>query len=666
MGMRRTFFAALVMVVVLAGCGGDDDGGGGFGGSGNVAGSSGSSGAGGSAGGGAGGGTSGAGGLAGGGGSAGSAGSAGEAGAAGNAGGGTAGAGGMAGSSGAGGSGNVGGDATIVPGASNRFLLIGTVVTPDTSYDGQVLVESDTITCAGPGAACEGQSGASGATVITTNGIIAPGLIDTHNHILFDIFDDDDWVPNIPATCNGVTDCASGYCSGGKCDCVDGACRYKNHNQWPNEAEYALMLDYKQCLEDASQGKPIWCPQTYDGGGDLKCELNKWGELKGMIAGTTSIVGLPGTSRACFASLSRSIDVPQNDLGADKIQTSALFPPSATAANNVCKNFTSGATDAYLIHVGEGVDAVALNEFSTLYTITTPDGCLYAPQTTITHGVAFGAAQFQTMASYGMKLTWSPASNVALYGKTTDIPAAMAAGITIALGPDWSMGGSQNMLDELRFADAWDNARWGDKISTKQLVLMATKNGAAALALGNTLGSIAPNLKADLFVIGGDVSLPYDAIVAARPKDVRLVMVGGVPLFGDDQLGAAAPANPGCESIELCGRQKFLCVAEASTANKLNQTYAQIKAALDTALLDLDTLPELPATSCSPACSATQSCFERTSVPQVAASLCNPACAAGQACFQTTASNVSCLSVNACAPKKTKIFSPLTPVVKCN
>jgi hypothetical protein len=648
------FPLALVGFAVLPSCGGDDSSGGasGSGGGGNFGnvGNTGSSGGTGGSDGGTGGVAGGSGGVAGGG-SGGVAGSP---------------SGGGTGGGGIGGTGNVGGDATIVPGASDRFLLIGTVVSPDTEYDGQVLVEGDTITCAAPGTQCASQSGATGATVITTNGIIAPGLIDTHNHILFDIFDNDDWVPNLPPTCTGPADCTTGYCSGGKCDCVDSVCRYKNHTQWTLESEYGEMLDYKQCLEDASQGKPVWCPQAYDGTGNLKCEMDKWGELKGMVAGTTSIVGLPGTSSGCFSSLSRSIDVSQNDLGTDAVQTSAIFPPSATSANGACANFTDGSTDAYLIHVGEGVDTVALNEFSTLNTVTTPDGCLYAPQTTITHGTAFGATQFQTMASAGMKLTWSPASNVALYGVTTDIPAAMTAGVAIALGPDWSMGGSQNMLDELRFADSWDNSKWGNAITTKEIVQMATKNGAAVLGLANTIGSIAPNLKADLFVVGGDVSIPYDAIVAARPKDVRLVMVGGVPLFGDDQLQAAGPAAPGCETLDICGRQKFLCVAETSTATKLNQTFAQIKTALDNAMIDLDNTPELPASSCAPACNASQACYERTVVAKLADSACTPVCGAGQGCFQVNSTTVGCLSLNACATKKTQTFAPLPPVVACN
>jgi cytosine/adenosine deaminase-related metal-dependent hydrolase len=94
------------------------------------------------------------------------------------------------------------------------------------------------------------------------------------------------------------------------------------------------------------------------------------------------------------------------------------------------------------------------------------------------HGTAFTATEFATMAEKGMTLTWSPA----LYGKTADIPAALTA-VTVALAPDWSMGGSQNLLDEMHLADFSDNGHWNNILAAKDLVLMATSNAAAVLAL---------------------------------------------------------------------------------------------------------------------------------------------------------------------------------------
>lgn len=453
-------------------------------------------------------------------------------------------------------------DPVVTAGAPDRVLLVGTIVTPDEVIVGQVLVEAGIITCVDAGSICSTMMGAMGATIVQTNGVIAPGLIDTHNHILFDFMDDSDWLPSKV---------------------------YSNHNQWSAEAKYAAMVDVKQCLANDS-AKPSWCAMTPYGNtnGSLRCELDKWGELKGMIAGTTSIVGLPGTSSACFGSLSRSIDVSQNGLGTDKVQTSALFPPSKASGDGVCANFASGTTTAYLVHCGEGVDGTALNEFATLGSLTTTPQCLYAPQTSITHGTAFGMNEFATMASKNMKLTWSPASNVALYGKTANIPLAMMAGVHVSLAPDWSMGGSQNLLDEIRFANDWDDKNFSNTLTAKDLVVMTTKNPAEALALSDKLGQIKKGYVADLFVVSGNPAAPYDAILAATPKQVSIVMIGGKILYGDTSAQMAAPAMPGCETIDICGKQKFLCVATTDATNKLNQTYADIKKALEDALVVSD------------------------------------------------------------------------------
>jgi len=451
----------------------------------------------------------------------------------------------------------------LVPGAPNRILLTGTVIGPDGPYQGQVLVENDRITCARPGAVCAERPGAVNATRFDTGGVIAPGLIDTHNHILFDIFDDDDWMP---------------------------AHLYQNHNQWPNEAKYQAMLDVKQCLADDTQGKPAWCPAHFDGPGSLRCEMDKWGEIKALISGTTSVVGLPGTSSACFGSITRSIDSRQNDLGLDRVQTSAIFPPAPDAADRVCRAFQTGAAGAYLIHVGEGIDDRSRREFDKLISVSSQDGCLLAPQTSITHGTAFTSAQFDVMAEHGVKLTWSPRSNVSLYGATADIPTAVDAGVLISLAPDWSMGGSINLLSELRYANAWDDEHWGNTLSARDLVDMTTRNPAETLSYDDRLGTIEEGLLADLIVVPSSQPDPYDAVVTARPENVALTMIGGQALYGDAAIAAMAPVSPGCERLDVCGVSKFICVAESTTSAKLGQTLGEIQHVLQGALAEVDGL----------------------------------------------------------------------------
>jgi cytosine/adenosine deaminase-related metal-dependent hydrolase len=193
------------------------------------------------------------------------------------------------------------------------------------------------------------------------------------------------------------------------------------------------------------------------------------------------------------------------------------------------------------------------------------------------------------MKAKNMKLTWSPASNIALYGQTTNIPLALDNGILISLAPDWSMGGSQNMLDELRFAKKYADTTWPGRLKAQDLVTMATKNAAVVLGLGEKLGTIKKGLLADLFVVRGARTAPYDAIVSATAKDVMLTMVGGKVLYGDAELKDLGAGGASCEAFDTCGSSKFLCVAEpGKTTDKLNQTYAQLHDILEAAMKDID------------------------------------------------------------------------------
>ncbi|MBW2523002.1 MAG: amidohydrolase family protein [Deltaproteobacteria bacterium] len=462
-------------------------------------------------------------------------------------------------------------DAEILSvGEPGKVLLRGWVITPGQSFAGEVLIEGNLLTCVAE--SCGGEAGAATASVIDTHGIIMPGMIDTHNHILFDIFDADDWTPTQA---------------------------YQNHNQWTNEAGYIAMLDAKQYLNGES-GSPV----------NLNCEMIKYGELKALVAGTTSVAGAANPSnKICYRTVARTIDQTANGLCGtqppqsceDHVQVNSVFP-SSSAANGVCANFLDGDTEAYFVHVGEGVDDVARYELGDLYGMTTPNGCLHDPRTTIVHGTAFTDTEFDTMANAGMGLSWSPRSNVFLYGsgtdlsKTTNIPLALSKGIRVAISPDWSLGGSPNLLDELHFADRVDSSQWADALTPLMLIEMVTTTPANLLAYDDQIGSLAPGMKADVTVLGGDFDQPYASVIAADPSWVRLVLVDGVALYGDDQLLPIAPSSPGCEQLEVCSREKFLCVAVegGDPEHKFGQTLADIETALNDALVAYDQLDMSP------------------------------------------------------------------------
>jgi hypothetical protein len=456
-----------------------------------------------------------------------------------------------------------GGPVIEAAGSNTKYLLKGTLLLPSGPSDGELLISGNVIDCIG---SCAGDPQANGATVIQTNGVISPGLIDAHNHITYDVFDEDDWFPTETFT---------------------------NHDQWPCSypsdpmCRYGAMGDAKRYLngEDSS---PI----------NVGCEVVKYGETRALIAGTTSVQGSPGGNNSCYGSIARSIDVTSNDLPADKIRTSVALP-SATTADSVCQDLGDGSTTAFVVHIAEGVDTTARNEFDKLGTVSTVDGCLYDPATTIIHGVALNHAQIDIMATNGMSLVWSPKSNVFLYGagtdltKTADIPYYRQKGINIALGPDWTIGGSQNMLDEMRFADQVDNAVFGDILDAKELWEMATINSAKSLGVEQYLGSLEVGKRADIAVfLPSATGTAYDAVLEARPAHVTMVFVDGRLLYGDTDLQGDGPPGSVCETADICCRQKFLCLAETtgSPANRLDQTFADFETILVNAMQQYDDL----------------------------------------------------------------------------
>ena len=201
------------------------------------------------------------------------------------------------------------------------------------------------------------------------------------------------------------------------------------------------------------------------------------------------------------------------------------------------------------------------------------------------------------MAAAGMPLVWSPRSNLELYGRTADVQAARDAGVKIALAPDWSPSGSDNLLAELRYAAMYNRERLSGLLSAKDLVEMATSVPAEIAGRGQQLGRLAETFFADLLVLERVDPDPYQSVIKSDERQVRLVTVGGVPLYGFpswlERLG-----KPGdFERITVRGRVRALDTTVAADLDypKGTETFAQIRQLLGDAYAPFGTLPELTA-----------------------------------------------------------------------
>jgi cytosine/adenosine deaminase-related metal-dependent hydrolase len=182
----------------------------------------------------------------------------------------------------------------------------------------------------------------------------------------------------------------------------------------------------------------------------------------------------------------------------------------------------------FFVHLAEGIDTAAAAELTRLDEL----GCL-GPNTLAVHGVAIDAAGFQRMVETNAGLVWCPASNVFLFGRTANVrhllDASNGTPPAVALGSDSRLTGANDMLDELRAAHATRLA------SADELFDMVTVNAARMLRVRHA-GRLIVGQPADLIVIPNTAPDEAASVLAARRRDVSLVVVGGRPLIGTPGL----------------------------------------------------------------------------------------------------------------------------------
>jgi hypothetical protein len=168
-----------------------------------------------------------------------------------------------------------------------------------------------------------------------------------------------------------------------------------------------------------------------------------------------------------------------------------------------------------------------------------------------------------------------------LYGGTANIAAAMAAGVRIGIGSDWSPSGSKNLLGELKVA--WLVAQQIGGVARSDIIAMATRTPAKILGWGSMLGTLEPGKRADVIVVNGTSADPYDQLIRAKETDITLVVINGIPRFGQNtfmsELGATG------ESLMIGGQKRMLFLKQDTQdplvgAMKLSQATATLKDAL--------------------------------------------------------------------------------------
>jgi len=170
---------------------------------------------------------------------------------------------------------------------------------------------------------------------------------------------------------------------------------------------------------------------------------------------------------------------------------------------------------------------------------------LLGPHSCIAHGVHLSADERRLLALRGAHVCHCPSSNLKLASGIADIPALIAAGVSVALGADGAP--CNNNLDgflELRLAALLHKPKHGPlALPAPEAVRLATFAGARALGLEDRVGSLELGKRADMIAV--DLSAlhavpsgsPWSAIAyAAKACDVRHVAVDGTLVVRDRRL----------------------------------------------------------------------------------------------------------------------------------
>jgi len=164
------------------------------------------------------------------------------------------------------------------------------------------------------------------------------------------------------------------------------------------------------------------------------------------------------------------------------------------------------------------------------------DTGLASPRLCVAHCVWVDPAEQDLMAAHDVKALHCPGSNLKLGSGIAPVPELRQRGICVSLGADGAACNNRlDMFDEMRLAATLQALRLGPgALPARDVVWMATREGARALGLADRIGSIEPGKRADVIVVGLDRPHlaagpdPYSTLVyAARGSDVRTTIVDG-------------------------------------------------------------------------------------------------------------------------------------------
>jgi 5-methylthioadenosine/S-adenosylhomocysteine deaminase len=362
------------------------------------------------------------------------------------------------------------------------------------------------------------------ATVVARpNGILIPGLINTHAHIpmslLRGIADDkrlQDWLENFifPAEARNVS---RDFCYWG------------------------TMLG---CLEMMLSGTTTYTDMYYFE--EEVARATKQCGLRGVLGQT--VIGFPVADAKTPADALARTEAFFKQYANDPLIIPAVAPhalyTNSRETLEACRKLANRYAKPLVIHVSETKreNDEMIAKYGKSPTQTLADWGIFDGPTVAAHAIWVDDKDIATLKAKNVGLAHCPSSNMKLASGIAPVVKQLRAGLHVGVGTDGPAGSNNDfhLIEEMDLAAklAKVSAMDPEVLPAQTALEMATVHGAAVIGMGDKLGSIEAGKLADLVVVRNDTPNlvpsfdPYSSIVyAAKGADVSDVFVDGVALL---------------------------------------------------------------------------------------------------------------------------------------
>jgi 5-methylthioadenosine/S-adenosylhomocysteine deaminase len=331
-------------------------------------------------------------------------------------------------------------------------------------------------------------------------GVISPGLINSHDHLLGTYH---------PKVGNGP---------------------YLNWLPWDNDLKSSPVYEERERIENR--------------------DLYLLGGYRNLVSGVTLVSDL----------IPHFVGDPFYDILPTKaIKKFAL----AHSVNSFALNWGEGISAEYqkavredmpfVTHIAEGYDEETAQDLKTIQRL----GAL-GDHSVFVHCLAFTANDLDLVKKSGASCVWCGNSNMFMYNKTIDPKIFLERGINLCIGTDSPMTGGENLLYEMKYDKVLFERMYREELEDEEILRLVTVNPARAFRQ-KKMGKVDDGYTADILICKDRGGSPAHSIVQAGLKDVMLVVIDGHPVYGErsfkgvfDELGTAY------QEIRIDGADKII------------------------------------------------------------------------------------------------------------